>query len=101
MLASYNATIASADTYQILFTVAAGKELLVAAFQISAGQQAATVTFTKNDGSSDVFSESYTLSAGDMLALDAKKAFPAGYVWKVKSDAAGVQVDVCANITSV
>lgn len=96
MLKSFNATLA-ANTAATLFTTASGHEILTVGLRISGGASGGTVTLTKNSGSADVFAETYTVGAGDVLSLDCKTAFPAGYCWKALSDTAGVQIDVCAD----
>ena len=100
MLQSFNATLA-ANTAATLFTTASGHEKLVVGARIYGGANGGTVTLTKNDGTNDVFTEKYTVGAGDMLGLDCKSAFPAGYLWKALSDTAGVQIDVCADDVEV
>ena len=96
MLKSHNATLA-ANTSATLLTVTSGHEELVVGARISGGANGGTVTLTKNNGSADVFAETYTVGAGDVLSLDFKAAFPAGYLWKAISDTAGVQIDVCSD----
>ena len=97
MLNSYNATISTANSDVTLFTVASGKEALIIGVKIYGGANGAKVTMTKNNGSSNVFTEKYTVGANDMLCIDTKSAFPAGYSYKVQADATGVMVDVCAD----
>ena len=96
MLKSFNATLA-ANTAATLLTASSGHEILAVGLRINGGQNGGTVTLTKNNGSSDVFSETYTVGVGDVLSLDCKTAFPAGYSWTALSDTAGVQIDVCAD----
>ena len=97
MLNSYNATINTANSNTTLFTTPSNKETLVIGARIFGGTNGAIVTFTKNNGSGDVFTEKYTVGANDVLCLDTKSAFPAGYSYKVQADATGVMVDVCAD----
>lgn len=101
MLKSYNATIATADTAVTLFTTETGYEALVVGLRLYGGANGGTVTLTKNDGSADVFAEAYTIGEGDVLSLNAKTAFPAGYSWKIQADATGIQADVCADVVAV
>lgn len=100
-LASYNATISTANTDVTVFTTAASHEALVVGLRIYGGTNGATVTIKKNSGSADVFTEKYTLGAGDVLQLDAKSAYPAGYSMKAQADATGVMLDVCASVVGV
>ena len=100
MLQSFNATLA-ANTSATLFTTASGHEKLVVGMRIFGGANGASVTLTKNDGTNDVFTEKYTVGPGDLLGIDAKSAFPAGYLLKAQADAAGVQIDVCADDVEV
>lgn len=99
-LVSYNATISTANSDVTLFTVASGKELIVVGTRIYGGANGGTVTLTKYNGGSAVFEEKYTLGGGDVLALDSKIAFPAGYAWKVKSDTTGVKIDVNGSLAT-
>lgn len=97
MLKSYDATISTANTNTTLFTTASGHETLVIGIRVYGGTNGATVTLTKNDGTNDVFTEKYTVGAGDVLSVDSRSAFPAGYLLKAQADATGVQIDVCAD----
>ena len=99
MLQSKNATLSTTST--TLFTVASGHEAMVMGTRIYGGQNGGIVTLTKNNGSSDVFTEKYSVGPGDVLGIDAKSAFPAGYSLKAVSDAAGVQIDVCMDDSEV
>ena len=101
MLQSINATISTANSAVTLFTTASGHETLVVGTRIYGGTNGATVTLTKNDGTNDVFTEKYTVGAGDVLGIDAKSAFPAGYLLKAQADATGIQIDVCADDVEV
>ena len=101
MLYSYNTTLAAANSSAILFTTASGKETLVVGARINGGSSGGVVTLVKNDGNSSVFSEEYALDAGDVLSLDSKIAFPAGWSWRIISTNAGVSIDVCADVVGV
>ncbi len=102
MLQSCNLIVSSANvSATLLGPVSSGHEALVVGARLYGGANGATVTLVKNNGNADVFTEAYTLGAGEVLQIDAKSAFPAGYSWKAQADAAGIQIDVCADVVEV
>ena len=100
MLQSYNTTLAAGNTVTVC-TAASGHEIAIVTIEISGVQSAGVVTLTKNNGSTDVFSESFRIPFGDTVIIDSKIFLPPGYSLKALSDVAGIQISVSADDSEV
>jgi len=92
MFVNYHHTVTTVDTPVELFTVAAGKSMLVLDIAVAAGTNAGKLTLIANDGTSDVFAWAVDLSTGDNADLSPQKIriFGEGYKLSVKGSALGL-----------
>ena len=100
MLQSYNTTLTAGNTATVC-TAANGHEIAIVTIEISGVQSAGVVTLTKNNGSTDVFSESFRIPFGDTVIIDSKIFLPPGYTLKALSDVAGIQISISADDSEV
>lgn len=93
MLKQYCATTV-ANTQATLFTVANSKQLAVLSVELYGGTNGGQVTFVRNNGSSDVFTQVVPVSANTYVSIDCKSFFESGWSLKQTGSAAGIQIAV-------
>lgn len=98
MLKNYSATLA-AETSTTLFTVPSLNEAAVLSIEVYGGNDGGILTFTRNDGTNDVFTWKASIEAGNLIIFDHRQFFEAGSLLKVESDTAGVMVSVNADVS--
>lgn len=100
MLKNYSVTL-TAETSATLFTVPASNEAAVLSIEVYGGEDGGALTFTRNDGTNDVFTWKVSIEAGNLIVFDHRQFFEAGSLLKVVSDASGVMVSVNADVSAV
>lgn len=97
-----NATLTApsgSDTYGVeatLITTPAGSSYMVYGLEVYGGDSGGAVKFSKNNGSSDVYSWVISVAANQTVYFDNKWSLPAGYSFKAQGSAAGIGISVSA-----
>ena len=84
-LKNYKVTPGTANTNTNLIPTLSGVGVIILSLEVSA-VTAATVTITRNDGSSDYQAQAFNVDAGDTVVFDHKIVIPDGHKLMVKSD---------------
>jgi len=63
----------AADTESTLFTVGNNQEIAIVSVELYGGSTGGSITLTRNNGTSDVFSNCFTLESADTVILDHKQ----------------------------
>lgn len=100
MLKNYSVTL-ELETDTTIFTVPASYEAAVLSVEVYGGSDGGILTFTRNNGSDDVFIWKASIEAGNLIIFDHRQFFEAGSSLRVQSDTAGVMVSVNADVSEV
>ena len=95
MLKNYKVKPA-ANTETDLIATLSGVDVIILSLEVSA-VTAAAVTITRNDGTNDYQAQSFSIDAGDTIALDHKIIISDGHKMTVKSDQADTEFTANVN----
>jgi hypothetical protein len=100
MLKNFSATL-TAETEVAILTVPENNEAAVLSIEVFGGDNGGVLTFTRNNGTEDVFTWKISVESGNLLVFDHRQFFEAGNILKVLSDADGIMVSVNADVSEV